>query len=187
MIGLAAASLVCFAMVFVGAKLRCGRAYGWIAGYNTASPEEKAKYDVEGLAHHLGNGLMTMGVLLLLAGISAALSFLTWCFAFIGLFVFVAFLIVVGGRKFLPNAPKPGDHRLLRALLPDRAFRAVREGTRNWLIECPCGAKADFWEKGGVRYKAVGEPRQWTGCESCGKLTWQKVRRKTEAEKKEVA
>lgn len=96
------------------------------------------------------------------------------------LFVAVALLIVVGGRKFTPHAPKPGEHRILRALLSENAFRAVREGTRQWLIECPCGHKDDFWQRGGVRFKAVGEPRHWTGCPDCKQATWHRVRRKTE-------
>jgi hypothetical protein len=30
--------------------------YHWIAGYNTASREEQAKYDIEGLSQHLRPG-----------------------------------------------------------------------------------------------------------------------------------
>ena len=174
-------------MVCIGAKLRYSQAYGLIAGYNTASPEKKKEYDIEGLSHHLGNGLMTMGVLLALGSLFAAWDRVGWCLGIVGLFVFVAMLTVVGGRKFMPNPPQPGDHRFLRAVLSERAFEAVQNGTRQWLFECSCGHKADLWEMGGVRFKAAGEPRQWTACQGCGKITWQKVRRKTAAERERVA
>jgi len=172
---------------FLGVKLRYLEAYDLIAGYNRASAADKAKYDIEGLSQHLGNGLMTMAVLIVLASIAAALESLTWCLGLMGVFVFVALLIVIGGRKFLPDPPQPGDHRFLKAILPERAFNAIREGTRNWLIECPCGHMADLWNAGGVRYKATGEPRQLTACQGCGTATWQKVRRKTASERRLVA
>ena len=74
------------------------------------------------------------------------------------------------------------EHKFLKFILPAKAFAAVEAGTRQWLIECPCGHRRDYWEAGGVRYKAVGEPRQWTICPACGKGKWHKVRKKTEAE-----
>ena len=77
-------------------------------------------------------------------------------------------------------------HRFLRFILPARAFNAVRAGTKLWLIECPCGHKRDFWDLGGVRYKAVGEPRQFVGCPECGKNRWHKIRKKTELEKQHM-
>ena len=74
------------------------------------------------------------------------------------------------------------EHKFLKFILPARAFAAVEAGTRQWLIECPCGHKRDYWDAGGVRYKAVGEPRQWGPCPQCRKKRWHKVRKKTEAE-----
>jgi len=75
------------------------------------------------------------------------------------------------------------EHKFLKLVLPERAFAAVRNGTRQWLIECPCGHKSDLWDFGGVRYKACGEPRNYCKCAQCGKGTWHKIRKKTEAEK----
>ena len=74
------------------------------------------------------------------------------------------------------------EHKFLKFILPAKAFAAVEAGTRQWLIECPCGHKRDYWEAGGVRFKAVGEPRQWSPCLQCGKWKWHKVRKKTEGE-----
>lgn len=41
--------------------------YGLIAGYNRASNDLKKEYDIEGLAQHVGQGLMTLSVLLIIA------------------------------------------------------------------------------------------------------------------------
>ena len=80
----------------------------------------------------------------------------------------------------------PAEHKFLRSILPARAFAAVEAGTRQWLIECPCGHKRDFWDAGGVRYKAVGEPRQWLACPACNQAKWHKVRKKTAAERQQL-
>ncbi len=80
----------------------------------------------------------------------------------------------------------PAEHRFLRFILPERAFEAVKAGTKQWLMACPCGHKRDVWDAGGVRYKAVGEPRQYNHCPACGKGTWHKVRKKTQEERAEI-
>ncbi len=80
----------------------------------------------------------------------------------------------------------PAEHRFLRWLLPKRAFEAIKAGTKQWLVECPCGVKRDFWDEGGVRWGGVGEPRQYCRCEACDKGTWQKVRKKTDEERRQI-
>lgn len=77
-------------------------------------------------------------------------------------------------------------HRFLRFILPKKAFASVREGTKQWLAECPCGHKQDIWDSGGVRYKAAGEPSRLGRCSACGKLTMHKIRKKTEAEHRQL-
>ncbi|MBW2395307.1 MAG: DUF3784 domain-containing protein [Deltaproteobacteria bacterium] len=174
--------------VVLGVRIRYFKSYGLLAGYNTAPAEEQARYDVEGLGNHVGNGLITMGVLFALATGAVGLGSMTWTWVFFGLFLGVVFLIVVGGRKFLPeNQHPPGEqppseHSFLRRIVPERAFRAIEIGTRHWLIECSCGHIRDYWDAGGVRFKAVGEPRQWTHCPACGEAHWQKVRKKRPGE-----
>jgi hypothetical protein len=79
-----------------------------------------------------------------------------------------------------------GEHRLLKFILPARAFEAVRVGTKLWLLECSCGHKQDYWDAGGVRYKAAGQPKRLTRCPACGRLGMHRVRKKTEAEKREI-
>ncbi len=181
---LAAGLLMAALLIVPGIQLRWYERHHWIAGYNTASPEEKRAYDIEGLSHHLGNGLMTLGVVLIPATIAALLDSLGWCLAFLGVFVFVAMITVVGGRRFLPKKTRPPGtpefafQRFLQRLLPETAFRAIEEGTRQWILECPCGLERDFWDAGGVRYKAVGEPRMYAVCERCAKGRWHKIRRR---------
>jgi hypothetical protein len=51
----------------------------------------------------------------------------------------------------------PAEHKFLKFILPAGAFAAVEAGTREWLIECRCGHRQDYWDAGGVRYKAVGD------------------------------
>ena len=48
---------------------------------------------------------------------------------------------------------------VLTVVLLARGFAAAEAGTRQWLIECPCGVKRGFWDVGGVRCKACGELR----------------------------
>jgi len=77
-------------------------------------------------------------------------------------------------------------HRFLKRVLPAKAFEAVKAGTKQWLMECPCGHKRDIWDSGGIRYKAAGEPRRLLRCAACGKATWHRIRKKTESERAEL-
>jgi hypothetical protein len=171
--------------LLLGVMLRYRQAYWLVAGYNTASPTEKAKYDIEGLSSHLGNGLMALSGILVLATIATLQENETLMWVFWGLFLVTVFLIVIGGQKYAPinQHPPPGrprhmKQRFAKKILPERAYRAIEEGTRQWLIECPCGHKQDFWDAGGIRYKAAGEPRQLYPCPACGKAKWHKIRKK---------
>jgi len=78
------------------------------------------------------------------------------------------------------------EHRFLRSILPAKAFVAVKAGTKMWLSECQCGHKNDYWDAGGVRYMAAGEPRRLCYCPVCGKGTVQIIRKKTELEREEI-
>jgi hypothetical protein len=170
-------ALVAAGLIWPGVLLRYARRYHWIAGYNTASAEEKKRYDVEGLSHHLGNGLITLGCCLLGAAIAIALERTGWLIGFFVAFLLVVAIIIAGGQKFMPRArfPLQGEsghtlHRFLRRLLPEGAYRALEAGG--------CGHAEDFWEAGGIRYKAMGEPRQLYRCKRCGRASMQSVRRK---------
>jgi len=180
LIGFVAAAL----LIWPGALLRYSRRDHWIAGYNAASQAEREKYDIEGLSHHLGNGLVTLGVLVFAASIALALESMRWLAGLLTAFLLVAFIIVVGGQKFTPAArfPASGEsahatHRVLRWLVSEKMYRALEAATHEWEYECACGQTEDYWEAGGIR-KAVGQRRELRKCERCGKTSLQKVRRK---------
>jgi hypothetical protein len=181
--------LIALPLLVLGQRIRYGRDYRLVAGYNRASIEEKLRYDIEGLADHLGNGLISLGVLCILMPGAWLLGWETIARVLLGIFLLFAFITVVGGQKFLPHRqhPAPGTprgsfQRLLKRTLPARAFAAIEAGTRQWVAECRCGAIQDFWETGGIRYKAVGEPRSLMSCPRCQKLSMQKIRKRRPGE-----
>jgi hypothetical protein len=181
--------VIALPLLVLGQRLRYGRDYGLVAGYNRASTQEKLRYDIEGLASHLGNGLISLGVLCILMPGAWLLGWETAAKVLLGIFLLFAFITVVGGQKFLPHRrhPAPGTppgsfQRLLKRMLPERAFAAMEAGTRQWVAECKCGALQDFWETGGIRYKAVGEPRSLMACPSCQKASMQKIRKRRPGE-----
>jgi hypothetical protein len=113
----------------------------------------------------------------------------TFASVLFGVFLLFAFITVVGGQKFLPHRQHPASgtpsgsfQRLLKRTLPARVFAALEAGTRQWVVECKCGAIQDFWDTGGIRYKAVGEPRSLMSCPSCRKLSMQKIRKRRPGE-----
>ncbi len=186
---MAAGVLIAFPLLVLGRRLRYGHDYRLVAGYNRASAEEKCKYDIEGLAEHLGNGLISLGVLCILMPAAWLLGWETLAWVLLGIFFLFTFITVGGGQKFLPHrqhpapgTPSSGSQRLFKRVLHANAFRALEEGTRQWVSECKCGEIQDFWETGGVRYKAVGEPRMLMPCSSCGKLSMQKIRKRQPGE-----
>jgi len=79
----------------------------------------------------------------------------------------------------------PTEHQFLKFILPAKAFTAMKMGTKAWLAECSCGHRRDVWESGGLNYMVEGEPRQRGYCPYCGEVTLHKIRKKTEAEKRE--
>lgn len=57
--------LVATFFVILGALVKNGKMYFLIAGYNTMSAEEKAKYDIEGIAKVFRNGFFAMAILMI--------------------------------------------------------------------------------------------------------------------------
>ena len=98
-------ALCALGLVWPGALLRYSRRYHWIAGYNSASADEQESYDVEGLSHHLGNGLITLGACLVAAAIALVLEHTGWFIAFIAGFLFVVVIIIIGGQKMRFGSP----------------------------------------------------------------------------------
>ncbi len=164
--------------------------YGLIAGYNLSPDHIKKQYDIEGLAKHVGQGLMTLAVLLI---ISTALFHFEWYRSFnvsMCVFVFIAIIIPLGTPKFMPEQQRlikegsaDAKHPLLRRILSTGAYKSLEKKTRLWIQVCSkCGHKQDYWEAGGVRGGGVGEPIKLQYCERCTKPHMHKIRKKTAQE-----
>jgi hypothetical protein len=69
----------------------------------------------------------------------------------------------------------------LFTLLVPRSWAADMEAeSRRWVAHCDvCGHERSIWDLGGIRWKAVGNPRRWMRCPQCGKTSWHVVQRKT--------
>jgi ribosomal protein S27AE len=70
-----------------------------------------------------------------------------------------------------------GFQRLFRRLASPELFAAMERDSRLWKAECP-NCRTDttsIWEMGGIRYKAVGEPRKRARCPRCGQLRWLRI------------
>jgi len=176
--------------IILGILIHRYKYYNLIAGYNSAPEHIKNQYDIEGLAKHIGNGLITLGVLLIISTVLLYSGLLTLFKVTFFIFLFIVFIILLGSIKFMTyrqnlakKSPSDARHHFLHRLLPTRIFRALEKGTRQWLQECRhCGYKQDYWEAGNVRYKAYGEPTELQLCENCKKFRLHKIRKKTNFE-----
>ena len=180
--------LLATVFIVVGLLVERFKRYNLIAGYNRATPSVQAGYDIEGLAKHVGNGLETLGVLMIIAALFGYFGLDGWLSVTMAAFVLIAFIIPVGARKFMPkrrqlmeDSPGDAEHPILHRMLPASSYKALERKTRLWLIQCnECGHMRDFWDAGGVRGGGVGEPKKWDHCSSCNAGHWHKVRRKTD-------
>jgi len=176
-----------FVFFALGLLIYVYKFYNLIAGYNRSSEEEKKQYDIEELAKHVGQGLITLSVLLTLSTIFFFLELYLWFNIFIGLFIFIAFIIPIGALKFMPEQQRlikegsaDAKHPFFRRVLPEKVYRSLERKTRLWLQVCSkCGHRTDFWEAGGVRGGGIGEPSTLQYCEKCKKFHMHKIRKKT--------
>lgn len=68
--------------------------------------------------------------------------------------------------------------RKLLAILPQSWRASIEAESRQWRATCPhCGHDASIWDRGGVRWKAKGEPSLGLTCPKCGKWGMHKVRK----------
>ena len=55
----------------------------------------------------------------------------------------------------------------------------VEAESRSWMVQCPCGEEASYWELGGMRYKASSRgKRLLRRCAKCGRFRWHRVYKK---------
>ena len=68
--------------------------------------------------------------------------------------------------------------RFILAIVPRRLGQAIEKESRLWMLVCPeCGREQSFWDIGGIRCQAAGNPRKLRRCDKCG-LKWHKVVKK---------
>jgi hypothetical protein len=68
---------------------------------------------------------------------------------------------------------------LILAVVPRSVAEAFERESRLWMLICPkCGGEKSFWDIGGIRYKAVGNPRKLIRCSQCG-WTWHRVEKRS--------
>jgi predicted RNA-binding Zn-ribbon protein involved in translation (DUF1610 family) len=69
--------------------------------------------------------------------------------------------------------------KFLLALMP-ASWRASAEAeSKQWMMQCPnCQFEQSYWDTGGIRWKAAGNPRLRRKCPNCGETVWFRVYKK---------
>ena len=83
-------AVICLPLGFI---IRTGKVGFLIAGYNTMSKEEQAKWDIKALSRFLGGLLIIMSVVLLAGGIFILLNIFPWIFMIASWSIFTAIII----------------------------------------------------------------------------------------------
>lgn len=69
-----------------------------------------------------------------------------------------------------------GTQAMLQRRSSPELFAAMQRESRLWKAQCPhCRAETSIWEMGGVRYKALGEPKKRMRCPGCGQTGWMRL------------
>jgi hypothetical protein len=91
-------------MLFLGIIIRVFNLSGLIAGYNTASPAEKAKYNEKALTRFVGLMLISSGGILLIGGIFILLNIASEFIMAVSWALF--FVIIIFGLFYVNLSPK---------------------------------------------------------------------------------
>ena len=101
MIGLVITSISGVFIVVMGIVLLTGRGSFLIAGYNTKSRSEKAKYDAKALCKFTGKIVIPIGVLTFFIGIESIVHWFVWVYlAVVSVLVIFAVVYANTGNKF---------------------------------------------------------------------------------------
>jgi len=64
---------------------------------------------------------------------------------------------------------------LFVSILPRSWAESMESDSRKWHIQCSCGYEQSIWDIGGIRWKAIGEPRTLRKCPGCGHISWHRI------------
>ncbi len=92
-------------LLFLGLITRFLKASWLVAGYNTASKEEKAKYDEEKLTRYVGNLLIILSIVLLLGGLLMAI-FISQEFMILSISWVLFFILSIVGLIYVNTGNK---------------------------------------------------------------------------------
>lgn len=88
--------------IVLGILIKYGKMYFLIAGYNTMTQEEKAKYDIEGIATVFRNAMFGMAALLVMAHFTAkqlAQPYIEIVTMFVVIIIGVAYLLIASNSS----------------------------------------------------------------------------------------
>jgi hypothetical protein len=73
--------------------------------------------------------------------------------------------------------------RFFTWLFPASWAASMEADSRTWIVRCSaCGHAESMWDRGGIRWKARGNPRIRIKCPACGEANWHTVTRTANAE-----
>jgi uncharacterized protein with PIN domain len=74
---------------------------------------------------------------------------------------------------------KQQDSKIPQGDSPQKLAEEMEMESRSWMLRCAeCKHERSFWEMGGIRWKAAGNPGKHGRCPDCGKTGWLTVHRK---------
>jgi hypothetical protein len=68
--------------------------------------------------------------------------------------------------------------RVLTKILPDDWAKGMKTESQNWMLQCTCGYERSYWDIGGIRWKAAGNPKKVMHCPQCGQITQHSIYRR---------
>jgi len=69
--------------------------------------------------------------------------------------------------------------KFILSLMPAAWAKSAEADSRAWTFTCAaCGHQQSVWDAGGIRWRAVGNSRNYRRCVKCRALSWQRLSRK---------
>jgi tRNA A-37 threonylcarbamoyl transferase component Bud32 len=71
--------------------------------------------------------------------------------------------------------PLSGTQRFFQKWFPAHWFENMQRESQAWHLVCECGHATSYWDIGGIRYGASGNPRKLMRCPACRQITWHRT------------